>query len=87
MDEIHKLTDGIENPVEVGSRGWLASELVHSSLWWESSVRLKGPPKNYSKLETYSNEEDQTEECTREFKVMERSPENIAHETTTVNMI
>ena len=85
IDEIHKLTDGIENPAEAGSRGCLASELAHGNLWWKGPAWLKGPPKNYPNPET-SNEEDLTEECTREFKAKERSPENVTHEATTVNL-
>ena len=75
IDEIHKLTDvkswrhcpGIENPADIASRGYLASELVFSSLWWKGPVWLHSSLKNYPKLGAVSDEE-LTEECSRELK-------------------
>ena len=77
IDEIHKLTDvsdwqhcpGEDNPADIGSRGFLASELKTSRIWLKGPQWLCGPPENYPKVRETKEIVELSDECMREMRV------------------
>ena len=88
ISEIMKLSDannwrhcaGNNNPVDIGSRGCLQSDLGNNALWWNGCIWLKESPQHYP----ISEKMDETTELSEGLKEL-RIKRRTATTTTTTN--